>query len=133
MAQSPFTAALAALCNPLVFAATDDFAHADRVTGLEKSVAAAAKRAMRLAVPPEIRRTLDDVARRFGGTLEGEERVAAVRRALEQLKPIYRRCVRLRYVENRSYAEIARLMGVSVGTVGTYLHRARNELKRMMG
>jgi RNA polymerase sigma-70 factor (ECF subfamily) len=57
----------------------------------------------------------------------------AVRRALKRLKPTYRRCVTLRYVENRSYAEIARLMGVSVGTVGTYLHRARNELKRMLG
>jgi DNA-directed RNA polymerase specialized sigma24 family protein len=39
----------------------------------------------------------------------------------------------LRYVENRSYAEIARLMGVSVGTVSTYLHHARNELKGMLG
>jgi RNA polymerase sigma factor (sigma-70 family) len=38
----------------------------------------------------------------------------------------------LRYVENRSYDEIARLMGVSVGTVGTYLHRARKDLKRML-
>jgi len=63
----------------------------------------------------------------------GPDAVAALRLALEQLKPTYRRCVRLRYVENRSYDEIARLMGVPVGTVGTYLHRARNELKRILG
>lgn len=57
---------------------------------------------------------------------------AAVRRALKRLKPKYRRCVTLRYVHNRSYEEIARLMGVSVGTVGTYLHRAREDLRRML-
>ena len=62
----------------------------------------------------------------------GPDTVAALREALEQLKPTHRRCVRLRYVENRSYTEIARLMGVSVGTVGTYLHRARNGLKRIL-
>lgn len=57
---------------------------------------------------------------------------AAVRRALKRLKPKYRRCITLRYVDNRSYQEIARLMGVPVGTVGTYLHRALKDLRRMI-
>jgi RNA polymerase sigma factor (sigma-70 family) len=49
-----------------------------------------------------------------------------------ELRPEHRRCFRLRHVEQRSYAEIARLMHVSVSTVGTYLQRAREELKRML-
>jgi len=39
----------------------------------------------------------------------------------------------LRYVEERSYADIAETLQLPVGTVGTYLHRARKELKRMLG
>ena len=62
----------------------------------------------------------------------GPDTTQALRRALKRLEPTYRRCVRLRYIENRSYDEIARLMGVPVGTVGTYLHRARNDLKRTL-
>ncbi len=38
----------------------------------------------------------------------------------------------LRYVEERSYDEIADIMNVPVGTFGTYLHRARAQLKRML-
>jgi len=51
---------------------------------------------------------------------------------VRRLRPEYRRCFVLRYVEERSYDEIADIMNVPVGTVGTYLHRARAELKRML-
>jgi RNA polymerase sigma-70 factor (ECF subfamily) len=33
-------------------------------------------------------------------------------------------------VEGRPYEEIAEVMGVPLGTVKTYIHRARNELKK---
>ena len=57
---------------------------------------------------------------------------AALKRAVRRLRPQYRRCFVLRHIEERSYDEIARIMNVSVGTVGTYLHRAREQLKRML-
>ena len=60
------------------------------------------------------------------------EYAAALKRAVRRLRPQYRRCLALRYVEQRKYDEIARIMNVSVGTVGTYLHRAREQLKRML-
>jgi len=46
------------------------------------------------------------------------ESVAALKRALRRLRPTHRRCFLLRYVEGRSYEEIARIMNESEGTVG---------------
>jgi RNA polymerase sigma-70 factor (ECF subfamily) len=60
------------------------------------------------------------------------EFTAALKRALRRLRPEYRRCLVLRYVEHRSYAEIARIMNLPVSTVGTNLQRAREELKGML-
>ena len=57
---------------------------------------------------------------------------AALERAVRRLRPAYRRCFVLRYVEERSYAEIARIMNLPVSTVGTNLQRAREELKGML-
>jgi len=53
------------------------------------------------------------------------EFAAALKRALRRLRPKYRRCFVLRHVEQRSYAEIARIMNLPVSTVGTNLQRAR--------
>jgi RNA polymerase sigma-70 factor (ECF subfamily) len=61
-----------------------------------------------------------------------DESVAALKRAVKRLRPTHRRCFVLRYLQHRSYAEIARIMNVSEGTVGTYLHRARAELRRKL-
>ena len=58
---------------------------------------------------------------------------ATLEQALRRLRPEYRRCVKLRYVEGRSYDDIAEILHLPVGTVGTYLHRARKELKRILG
>jgi len=63
---------------------------------------------------------------------DANESVAALKSAIKRLRPEYRRCFVLRYLQHRSYAEIARIMKVSEGTVGTYLHRAREELKRRL-
>lgn len=53
-------------------------------------------------------------------------------RAIATLRPEYRTAIVLCHVEGRAYEEIAEIMGVPLGTVKTYIHRARNELKRQL-
>ena len=43
-----------------------------------------------------------------------------------------RQALMLFYMEDRSYAEVAELLGVPLGTVKTRIHRARKELVRML-
>ncbi|RMH27292.1 MAG: RNA polymerase subunit sigma, partial [Candidatus Hydrogenedentota bacterium] len=38
----------------------------------------------------------------------------------------------LRYLEDLSYEEIAGILRVSLGTVKSRIHRARNELRKLM-
>ena len=45
-----------------------------------------------------------------------------------QLRPQYRQVIRLFYMEDRSYEEVSRLLGIPMGTVKTILYRARMEL-----
>jgi len=47
---------------------------------------------------------------------------------LAQLPEKYRQVVVLFYMEERSYEEVARMLDLPMGTVKTYLHRARKEL-----
>jgi RNA polymerase sigma-70 factor, ECF subfamily len=49
-------------------------------------------------------------------------------RAIDTLRPEYRAVVVLRHHEDLDYEEIAEVMGLPLGTVKTYLHRARKEL-----
>ena len=87
MEASPAQAAIEAVLRPLAFAARDDFAHADRVRGLEASVGRAAARAAAGAVPPALRAVLCEVRDAFGGELDAPRRRAAVERALARLAP----------------------------------------------
>jgi RNA polymerase sigma-70 factor (ECF subfamily) len=57
----------------------------------------------------------------------------AVRQAIQGLRGNYRKCVELRFLEERSYEDIAEILKLPVGTVSTYLHRARRELKDVLG
>jgi RNA polymerase sigma-70 factor (ECF subfamily) len=50
-------------------------------------------------------------------------------RAIGTLRPEYRSAIVLAHVEGRPYEEIAEIMDVPLGTVKTYIHRARNELR----
>jgi RNA polymerase sigma-70 factor (ECF subfamily) len=59
-------------------------------------------------------------ARELGGEIEA---------AIARLRPEYRSCILLRHVEGRPYEEIAEILGLPLGTVKTYIHRARNELR----
>ncbi len=64
---------------------------------------------------------LDEVAARELGS--------QIERAIAQLRPEYRSCILLRHVEGHSYEEIAQMLDLPLGTVKTYIHRARNELR----
>jgi RNA polymerase sigma-70 factor, ECF subfamily len=52
--------------------------------------------------------------------------------AIGLLRPEYRTAIVLCHVEGRPYEEIAEIMEVPLGTVKTYIHRARNELKKQL-
>jgi len=53
-------------------------------------------------------------------------------RLVAQLPDNYRQVVMLFYMEDRSYEEVARLLDLPLGTVKTYLHRARKQLATIM-
>ena len=54
------------------------------------------------------------------------------RGAIGRLRPEYRSCILLRHVEGRAYEEIAEILDLPLGTVKTYIHRARNELRQAL-
>lgn len=55
-----------------------------------------------------------------------------VSKALAQLTPEQRRIILLADVEECSYQEIGKVVGCSVGTVRSRLHRARGQLRRLL-
>ncbi len=64
---------------------------------------------------------LDEVeAKELGGEIE---------EVIARLRPEYRTCILLRHVDGRSYEEIAEILDLPLGTIKTYIHRARNELR----
>lgn len=65
--------------------------------------------------------------------LESRELGTAIERAIGQLRPEYRACILLRHVEDKSYEEIAEIVKLPLGTVKTYIHRARHELRAALG
>ena len=64
--------------------------------------------------------------------LESRELGSAIEQAIARLRPEYRSCIMLRHVEGRSYEEIAATLDLPLGTVKTYIHRARHELRRAL-
>ncbi len=60
-------------------------------------------------------------SREIGGHIE---------RAIGKLRTEYRTAILLCHVEGRPYEEVAQIMDVPLGTVKTYIHRARNELRK---
>jgi RNA polymerase sigma-70 factor (ECF subfamily) len=65
--------------------------------------------------------------------LESRELGSEIEQAIGKLRPDYRTCILLRHVEGRSYEEIAEVMDLPLGTVKTYIHRARLELREYLG
>lgn len=64
--------------------------------------------------------------------LEHRELGSQIEAAIGELRPEYRTVILLRHVEGHAYEEIAEIMDLPLGTVKTYLHRARNELKKLL-
>ncbi|MCU0617866.1 MAG: sigma-70 family RNA polymerase sigma factor [Gemmatimonadaceae bacterium] len=64
--------------------------------------------------------------------LTAKELGNAIEDAIGRLRPEYRACIMLRHVEGRSYEEIASTLDLPLGTVKTYIHRARHELRRAL-
>ncbi len=61
--------------------------------------------------------------------VENMELGSQIEAAIGKLRPEYRSVTLLRHVEGYSYQEIADILGLPLGTVKTYIHRARLELK----
>ena len=61
------------------------------------------------------------------------ELAAALEAAVAGLRPEYREVVVLRFAEGLAYEEIADVAGLPLGTVKTYIHRARKELATALG
>ena len=64
--------------------------------------------------------------------LQAKELGSAIEKAIAKLRPEYRACIMLRHVEGRSYEEIAATLDLPLGTVKTYIHRARHELRKAL-
>lgn len=64
--------------------------------------------------------------------LESRELGGIIEEAIARLRPEYRACILLRHVEGRSYEEIAEALDLPLGTVKTYIHRARHELREYL-
>lgn len=85
--------------------------------------------------PDEVSRTsitLESNEERPDTYVESRELGGLIEDAIGRLRPEYRSVILLRHVEGYAYEEIAQAMDLPLGTVKTYLHRARNELKDLL-
>jgi len=64
--------------------------------------------------------------------VENRELGSQIEAAMGRLRPEYRTAILLRHVEGHSYDEVSEIMNVPLGTVKTYIHRARSELKELL-
>jgi RNA polymerase sigma-70 factor, ECF subfamily len=64
--------------------------------------------------------------------VENRELGGQIEDAIGRLRPEYRTAILLRHVEGHSYDEVAQIMDVPLGTVKTYIHRGRSELKELL-
>lgn len=65
-----------------------------------------------------------------GRETERRQLARALDAALARLRPEYRRLVVLRYQQDLGHEDISAITGLPVGTVKSYLHRARAEMAR---
>ena len=75
---------------------------------------------------------LESTAESPAAFVEHRELGGQIERAIGELRPDYRTVILLRHVEGYAYEEIAEVMDIPLGTVKTYLHRARAELKERL-
>ncbi|HVZ47552.1 MAG TPA: sigma-70 family RNA polymerase sigma factor [Gemmatimonadaceae bacterium] len=73
-----------------------------------------------------------DTAENALDEIQARELGSEIERAIGRLRPEYRSCILLRHVEGRSYEEIAATLDLPLGTVKTYIHRARLQLRDLL-
>ena len=64
--------------------------------------------------------------------LEAKQLGEEIESAIGKLRPEYRAAILLRHVDGREYQEIAEILSLPLGTVKTYIHRGRNELREQL-
>jgi len=64
--------------------------------------------------------------------LSAAERAGIVKRSMKKLREEYRVALELKFMGEFSYEEIAEIMNLPVGTVKTYIHRGKEELKESL-
>ena len=94
------------------------------VSGSPHAVTASDIEATSFEIASQAESALDEIEARELGT--------AIERAIGKLRPEYRSCILLRHVEGRSYEAIAATLDLPLGTVKTYIHRARIELRELL-
>ena len=60
------------------------------------------------------------------------EDVAKIHVALDQLEPVHREVLVLRFLEELSYEEISQIVGCPMGTIRSRVHYAKARLRRIM-
>jgi RNA polymerase sigma-70 factor (ECF subfamily) len=68
-----------------------------------------------------------------GAHLERAEQERRIQRALNRLSAEHRAVLILKDMEGQKYEEMADILGVPVGTIRSRLHRARAELRMLLG
>jgi RNA polymerase sigma-70 factor (ECF subfamily) len=92
--------------------------------GSPNAMTAADREATSFDIADDSENALDELAaKELGSTIE---------QAIGKLRPEYRNCIMLRHVEGRSYEEIAATLDLPLGTVKTYIHRARHQLREAL-
>ncbi|MFU2018521.1 RNA polymerase [Peribacillus butanolivorans] len=67
------------------------------------------------------------------GKIEKRDEHLDLVRAINQLKDHYRNAVILFYFQDLPISEVAKIMNVPENTAKTYLHRGKNQLKKLLG
>lgn len=74
--------------------------------------------------------TLESTEEAPDARLESLELADQLESAIGKLREEYRTAIILRHVEGRAYEEIAEIMDIPLGTVKTYIFRARRQLRQ---
>jgi RNA polymerase sigma-70 factor (ECF subfamily) len=82
----------------------------------------------RRARRPTVVETLEERVDHRAGLTDPDDLAGELQRALNRLRPEYRMVFVLFHEQNLAYEEIGQTLGRPVGTVKTWLHRARAEL-----
>lgn len=93
----------------------------------------------KLVLPGEVRESVPDPGNVYGEEagwapeyMEKKERTTLLQSEIEKLPPVYKTLVTLYHQEEMSYEEIAEITDLPVGTVKSYLFRARKKLKESL-